>query len=77
MYHGPRGVPWPGVYRGPPKVYRGPCMKITRWKTPIIFTDRSNWCEILVLLDLLTGPHVCFIQAGKHSLTFRVRAMLS
>jgi len=32
-------VPWPlGVYRGPPEVYRGPCMKITRLKTPIIFT---------------------------------------
>jgi len=32
-------VPWPlWVYRGPPEVYRGPCMKITRLKTPIIFT---------------------------------------
>jgi len=32
-------VPWPlWVYCGPPEVYRGPCMKITRLKTPIIFT---------------------------------------
>ena len=35
-------VPWPlGVYRGPPEVYRGPCMKNMAWKTPIIFTHRS------------------------------------
>jgi len=32
-------VPWPlGVYRGPPEVYRGPCMKITSLKSPIIST---------------------------------------
>ena len=32
-------VPWAlGVYRGPPEVYRGPCMKNMCWKTPIIFT---------------------------------------
>jgi len=28
-----------GVYRGPPEVYRGPCVKVTPWKTPIIFTN--------------------------------------
>jgi len=33
-------VPWPlGVYRGPPEVYRGPCMKITRLKSPIYPTS--------------------------------------
>jgi len=32
-------VPWAlGVYRGPPEVYRGPCMKITPWNSYIIFT---------------------------------------
>ena len=30
----PRGVPWPP----PPEVYRGPCIKITPWKTPITYT---------------------------------------
>jgi len=32
VHHGP------GVYCGPPDVYRGPCMKNMCWKTPIIFT---------------------------------------
>ena len=32
MYRGP------GVYRGPPEVYRGPCMKITPWNTQLVFT---------------------------------------
>jgi len=28
----------PGVYRGPPEVYRGPCMKVTPWNQPITYT---------------------------------------
>jgi len=28
----------PGVYRGPPEVYRGPCMKNMCLNSPIIFT---------------------------------------
>ena len=32
MYRGP------GVYRGPPEVYRGPCMKNMRWNTHITYT---------------------------------------
>ena len=27
-----------GVYRGPPEVYRGPCMKNMCWNSPIIST---------------------------------------
>ena len=35
-------VPWPlGVYRGPPEVYRGPCMKITPLNSPIISTNNG------------------------------------
>jgi len=30
-----------GVYRGPPEVYLGPCVKVTPWKTPIIFTTTA------------------------------------
>jgi len=26
------------VYRGPPEVYRGPCMKITPWNSYITYT---------------------------------------
>ena len=33
VYRGPR------VYRGPPEVYCGPCMKITRWNCYITYTD--------------------------------------
>jgi len=33
-------VPWAlGVYRGPPEVYRGPCMKITPLNSHIISTS--------------------------------------
>jgi len=33
-------VLWPlWVYRGPPEVYRGPCMKITRLNQPITYTN--------------------------------------
>ena len=36
-------VPWAlyiiGVYRGPPEVYRGPCMKVTPWNQTIYPTD--------------------------------------
>jgi len=29
----------PGVYRGPPEVYRGPCMKNMRWNQTITYTN--------------------------------------
>jgi len=29
----------PGVYRGPPEVYHGPCMKITPLNSPINYTN--------------------------------------
>ena len=35
-------VPWPlWVYRGPPEVYRGPCMKITCSNQGITYTEMS------------------------------------
>jgi len=44
-------VPWPlGVYRGPPEVYRGPCMKNMCLNTHIIFTDIAvDRSEIAIL----------------------------
>jgi len=46
------------VYRGPPEVYRGPCMKNMRQKTPIIFThvissSGEACCELLYPVTLL------------------------
>jgi len=32
----------PGVYRGPPEVYRGPCMKNMRWNQGITYTVGSD-----------------------------------
>ena len=32
-------MPWPlGVYRDPPEVYRGPCMKVTPWNEQLVST---------------------------------------
>ena len=39
----------PGVYRGPPEVYRGPCMKITRLNSYITYTwvtDSRMLCSL-------------------------------
>jgi len=36
VHHGP------GVYCGPPDVYRGPCMKITCLNRQLSFTNRPN-----------------------------------
>jgi len=46
-------VPWPlGVYRGPPEVYRGPCMKITRLNQTIIFTYTCKQYTIIHKLEI-------------------------
>jgi len=57
-------VPWAlGVYRGPPEVYRGPCMKNMRQKTPIIFTPRGR-------------PQAAADELSRASVFFVLRSML-
>jgi len=59
-------VPWPlGVYRGPPEVYRGPCMKITRLNTQLSFTDvaQQRSTKLCTMFDRLLGwctIHICW-----------------
>ena len=53
----PRGVPWPWGVPWPPEVYRGPCMKITRLNTHIIFT----YSQILVENRRFNLPHLSLV----------------
>jgi len=32
----------PGVYRGPPEVYRGPCMKNMRWNRQLLILPMKS-----------------------------------
>jgi len=54
-------VPWPlWVYRGPPEVYRGPCMKNMAWNRPITYTHQY---ELLTVFAAVSLPlHTCGIQ---------------
>ena len=45
----------PGVYRGPPEVYRGPCMKITCLNRPITYTRAVSLWQLSYLFSL-NGP---------------------
>jgi len=45
----------PGVYRGPPEVYRGPCMKIMRWNTQLAFTDVLDIFQLMLLNSSAPG----------------------
>jgi len=38
----------PGVYRGPPEVYRGPCMKNMAWNSYITYTNVYFKCMIRI-----------------------------
>ena len=56
-------VPWAlGVYRGPPEVYRGPCMKITPWNCQLYPTNMSTIPENLVKIGLVFSE-ICLRQA--------------
>ena len=90
------GVPWdwwlrctmaPGVYRGPPEVYRGPCMKITCLNTHITYTadkvlPSHGWlwatelaveCVMSVTCGLLPVPLGCRVW---HGVTVRIGSFL-
>ena len=48
-------VPWPlGVYRGPPEVYRGPCMKNMRWNQTITYTYKVG-TQLLYKANCISG----------------------
>jgi len=62
-----------GVYRGPPEVYRGPCMKNMRQKTPITYTCCTRLAENTGRKKVAKNRHLCTIAQLCRAISSQLR----